>query len=75
LVSDELGLASAKQIFLPPGEAAYAPHTPYWPISFGWAPPATAAAGDAGLAVVAGAAGFASGFTSGLGFGFAGVAA
>src|SRR5215831_19128853 len=48
---------------------------PYWPSNFGCAPPATAAAGEAGFAA-AGAAGLgavASGLASGLGLGLAGA--
>src|SRR5262249_44856254 len=53
------GLASAKQTLLPPGEAVYAPQSPYWPSKVGCASPA-AAAGAA--AVAAGLAGAAAGF-------------
>src|SRR5262249_57839912 len=53
------GLASAKQTLLPPGEAVYAPQSPYWPSKVGCASPA-AAAGAA--AVASGLAGAAAGF-------------
>src|SRR6516164_9053484 len=43
------GLARAKQTLLPPGEAVYAPQSPYWPSKVGCASPA----GAAGAAAVA----------------------
>src|SRR5215470_8859157 len=62
------GLASAKQTFLPPGLAVYAPQSPYCPSSVGCAAPGIdGTAGTAGgLAVAAGfgaagAGGFAAG--------------
>src|SRR5262249_8996479 len=75
LVSEAVGVANAKQTFLPPGDARAAPHVPYWPRSFGCVPPAAAAAGEAGLAAegAAGLAGAASGLVAGLGFGLAGA--
>src|ERR1700756_1875373 len=67
------GLASAKQTLLPPGEAVYAPQSPYWPSKVGCASPA-AAAGAA--AVAAGLAGAAAGFCGcGVAAGGGGVAA
>src|SRR6516162_2491911 len=64
------GLASAKQTLLPPGEAVYAPQSPYWPSRVGCASPA-AVAGAA--AVAAGLAGAAAGFCGcGVAAGFGG---
>src|SRR5260370_30411362 len=65
------GLASAKQIFLPPGLAVYAPHSPYCPSRVGCAPPG--AGGAAGAAAVGGfgAAGGAAALRGGAGAGFA----
>src|SRR5262249_56424494 len=60
------GLASAKQTLLPPGEAAYAPQSPYWPSKVGCASPAAAAGAAAVAAGLEGAA---------AGFGVCGVAA
>src|SRR6516165_12839317 len=53
------GLARAKQTLLPPGEAVYAPQSPYWPSKVGCASPAGAAGA---AAVAAGLAGAAAGF-------------
>src|SRR3974377_187807 len=50
------GLASAKQIFLPPGLAVYAPQSSYCPSSVGWGAPG--ADGTAGAAAGFGVAGF-----------------
>src|SRR5262249_25329846 len=61
------GLAPAKQILLPPGTAAYAPHSPYCPSSVGSAPSRATACG-AGFEALGLAAGFA-------GFGLAGAPA
>src|SRR5216684_6340484 len=68
------GLARTKQIFLPPGLAVYAPHSPYCPSRVGCAPPG--AGGAAGAAAVGGfgAAGGAAGFGGVAGAGFAGGA-
>src|SRR5262249_61123580 len=52
------GLAPAKQILLPPGTAAYAPHSPYCPSSVGSAPTRATACG-AGFEAPGLAAGFA----------------
>src|SRR5215468_12303338 len=64
------GLARAKQTLLPPGEAVYAPQSPYWPSKVGCASPA----GVAGAAAVAaGLAGAAAGFCGcGVAAGFGG---
>ena len=57
------GLAMAKQILLPPGEAVYAPQSPYWASKVGCVSPAVGAA-----AAEEGAAGFGGGFgAAGLG--------
>src|SRR6516162_3480936 len=65
------GLASAKQTLLPPGEAVYAPQSPYWPSKVGCASPAAAAVGLAGTA--AGFCGAAAGVCGcGVAAGFAG---
>src|SRR6516162_9954917 len=57
------GLARAKQTLLPPGEAVYAPQSPYWPSKVGCGSPAGAAAVAAGLAgAAAGFCGAAAGF-------------
>src|SRR5215831_18116336 len=72
------GLASAKQTLLPPGEAVYAPQSPYWPSKVGWASPAAAgaaavAAGLEGAAAGFGACGAAAGFCGwGVAAGFGG---
>src|SRR6516162_7196825 len=50
------GLARAKQTLLPPGEAVYAPQSPYWPSKVGCASPAGAAGAAAVAAGLAGAA-------------------
>src|ERR1700722_19518089 len=47
VVSEDDGLAIAKQTFFPAGDAVYAPQSPYWPSSVGLAPPAAAVAGSA----------------------------
>src|SRR5262245_8535699 len=78
------GLASAKQTFLPPGVAAYAPQSPYWPSKVGWTSPAVGAAVAAlgaaaagGLAGCAAAAGGLAGCAAagGLAAGWAGCCA
>src|SRR5207253_10076293 len=62
-----------KQTLLPPGEAVYAPQSPYWPSKVGCTSP-VAAAGAA--AVAAGLAGAAAGFCGcGVAAGGGGVAA
>src|SRR5262249_12378083 len=64
------GLASAKQTLLPPGEAAYAPQSPYWPSKVGCASPAGA---EGAAAVAAGLDGAAAGFCGcGVAAGFCG---
>jgi hypothetical protein len=80
LVDEEAGLASAKQSFLPFGDAAYASQSPNCPSRLGWALAGAAAglaaagAGAAGLGAAAagfGAAGFgAAGFGAAAGAGF-----
>src|SRR5262245_25274432 len=74
-----LGFDRAKQTFLPPVVAVYAPHSPYCPSRFGVAPPTvgTAAFAAAGLVLSAGfafapSAGF--GLAAGFLTGFAGAA-
>jgi hypothetical protein len=41
-VSDDAGWALAKQTFLPPDSAKYAPQSAYWPSKVGFALPTTA---------------------------------
>src|SRR5260370_40419132 len=66
------GLASAKQIFLPPGLAVYAPQSPYCPSRVGCAPPG---AGGAAGAAAGGGFGAAGGAAALRGVGGAGFAA
>src|SRR5215468_2267049 len=44
------GLARAKQTFLPPGLAVYAPQSPYWPSRVGSAGPGAGVAAAGGFA-------------------------
>src|SRR6266436_947942 len=64
------GLARAKQTFLPPGLAVYAPHSPYCPSSVGCAAPGIDGAAGAAAAGGFGAAGF-GGVAGVAGAGFA----
>src|SRR6516162_1862616 len=69
------GLASAKQTLLPPGEAVYAPQSPYWPSKVGCASPAAAAGAAAVAAGLAGAAAGVAGCGVAAGLAGCGVAA
>src|SRR5262245_12146292 len=69
-VLELVGLARAKQTFLPPGLAVYAPHSPYCPSKVGCAAPGIDGAAGAAVAGGFGAAGF-GGVAGAAGAGFA----
>src|SRR5215470_15367015 len=66
-----VGLARAKQTFLPPGLAVYAPHSPYWPSRAGCTAPGAAGAAGAAAEGGFGAAGFGGVAGGVVGAGFA----